>query len=168
MKKKKIKRIESLVELSKKRRNETSTNFATTSFILILFAIALPIILWLSNKQDFFDRTLSLSPYKVFYFSSIAFLILISCLVSRKNPKFKNLQSKIMFSFIPVIGFYILISSDYSVFLYSQPDRIKTYSSLLTFSMAILIVAFILIKGKVGVQIVNFVAIGVLVYLSSF
>ena len=168
MKKKKVKRIESLVELSKKRRNETSNNLAITSFILVLFAIALPIILWLSNKQDFFDRTLSLSPYKVFYFSSVAFLILISWLVSRKNPKFKNPQRKILFSFIPIIGFYILISSDYSVFLYSQPDRVKTYSSLLTFSISVLISAFILIKGKDGGQIVNFVAIGVLVYLSGF
>ena len=132
MKKKKIKREESLVELSKKRRNEISNNLAITSFILILLAIASPIILWLCNRQDFFDRHLSLSPYKVFYFSSVAFLILISWLVSRKNPQFKNPQRRILFSFVTIIGVYILVTSDYSVFLYSQPDRVKTYSSLLT------------------------------------
>ena len=168
MEKKKVKRIESTLEQSRKTRNVTSNIFATTSFTLILFTTVLPIILWLSNEQDFFDRNLSLSPFKVFYFSSVAFLILISWQVAKKNPKFSNLQRIILSLFIPVIAIYMLISSDYSVFLYSQPDRVDTYSSLLTFFLAILVSVFILSKGLFGEKIINFVSIGILVYLSGF
>jgi hypothetical protein len=168
MSKKKSKEYLSKVESARKIRSVIVNNVATTTLALLIFVATGPILLFLSNKQDFFDRALSLSPFKVFYFSSVLALIIISWMISNSNFQFSGKQRFLLYGVVPSGVIYILVSSDWAVFLYSQPDRVRTYTSPVTFVLAILLTILILSKNRFIGFTSNAFAIFVLMYFASF
>lgn len=157
-----------ILENARKLREITLNSSALANLVLLIFGACAPFVFYLSNQQNFFDKTLNLSPYKVFYFSSVALLILLSWIISIKTFKLSTKFQYLLLSAIPILTTYTLISSDWSVFLNSQPDRRQTYSSYTTYILMAFLMALVLIKRKrIGV-IVNSVAILILTYLSSF
>lgn len=162
-----------LVAASKERtahllRTVGINNFALTSLVIVILAVTSPLLLFLSYRQDFFDRTFNLSPFKVFYFFSVGVLILISWGFSRKSPRIGKKYLQILFPIIPILGVFLLFSSDWSVFLYSQPDRIRTYTSVTTYFLAGFLTLLILNKTRILGLLLNSLAILILIYLSSF
>lgn len=129
-------------------RKVALNNYALTSYALVIFAITSPALYFLSLRQNFFDRTFNLSPFKVFYFFSIGLLILISLGFSKKSLVIKEIYYWILFPLIPISNLIILFSSDWSVFLHSQPDRFKTYTSVTTYLLAGFLTFLILNKNK--------------------
>jgi hypothetical protein len=168
MSKKKSREYLSKVESARKFRDAIGNNVAITTLALLIFAATSPILLFLSNKQDFFDRALSLSPFKVFYFSSVLALIVISWLISNQNFKFSGKTRFLLYLVVPSAAIYIFVSSDWVVFLYSQPDRIRTYSSPVTFALAILLTILILGRNRLLGFTLNAFAIFILIYFASF
>ena len=158
----------SKVEKTRKSQDAISDNIAINTLSLLIFAATGPILFFLSNKQDFFDRALSLSPFKVFYFSSVLALIVISWLISSLNFKFSGKPRFLLYLMVPSVVIYILVSSDWVVFLYSQPDRVRTYSSPITFAFATLLTILILGGNRLLGFALNAFAIFVLVYFASF
>lgn len=158
----------SKLKVTEELRKVGINNYALTSLALVVLALASPLLLFLSYRQDFFDRTLNLSPFKVFYFSSIGILILISWGISRKSLRMRKKFLYILFPLIPLSALFLLFSSDWSVFLYSQPDRIKTYTSLATYVLAGFLTFLIFNKTRIFGLLLNSLAILILIYLSSF
>lgn len=149
-------------------RQVTFNNYTSTSLTIIIFSITAPVLLFLSYRQDFFDKTLRLIPFKVFYFSSVGLLILISWGLARRPLRPRKKFLYFLLPLIPVLGLLLLFSSDWRVFLYSQPDRIRTYTSLTTLFLAGFLTLLVFNKARVVGLLLNLLAVLTLVYLSSF
>jgi len=156
------------LEQSRLRIRINIESYVTTNLVFLIFLLLSPFILWMSNKQDFFDRQLNLSPFKVFYFASIAMLCTLTYFISKRKVAINKNYQYFLGLLIPLSLVYILISSDWTVLLHSQPDRFITYSSPTTWVLAGML-AFILMRGsKVFSLVIDSIAILVLIYFSSF
>lgn len=153
---------------SRLRIRSNLDNYITTNLVILIFLLLSPFSLWMSNKQDFFDRHLNLSPFKVFYFASIAMLCTLTYLISRKKISINTNYGYFLGLLIPLSLGYILISSDWTVLLHSQPDRIITYTSPITWVLAGILTVALMRGSKVFSRVINLIAILVLAYFSSF
>ena len=149
----------------------TQNTNATQLFLLLLINTTFALLTnYVSLHQTFSDK-LHISPFKVFYLVTICIVIITSWFsLKLKHPKNGLHRSNQITTAVMILVFMaIFLLANWDVFLYTQPDRFRTYTSWQTYVLDLILVLYILkINKQFHLKILKFLNILMIFWLSQF